>query len=227
MNTDSFKRPFGILLALLAASVAGLGLVAFRYAYTGQRSYAGLVWNLFLAWIPLGFALLAWKFKTSRRSLVMCSLCWLLFFPNAPYIVTDIVHFRARPPMPVWFDLLLLQLFIWLGLWLGFVSLYWMQRLVAERFSGRVGWIFAVVVLSLSGFGIYLGRYGRWNSWDVLRAPVQLSSDIATHLSNPWSQPRTVGFSLLCSFFLLLTYLMVYSVTGLRSGEQTVPVTKC
>ena len=170
-TTSFFNRQFfWIMAALAAAAVLCVSLSAVRVVYSARLTHAHLVWNLFLAGIPVGFSLLAWKYKDSKLRLMACGLCWLLFLPNAPYLVTDLVHLEARPPVPFWFDVVLFQSFICLGLLLMFLSLYWMQNLVAHIYSQRMGWLFILCVIGLTGFGIYLGREQRWNSWDLFTA---------------------------------------------------------
>ena len=122
----------------------------------------------------------------------------------------------------MWFDLLLILSFAWTGFLLGFFSLYLMQRLVANAFGQRLGWVFVVVVLALASLGIYIGRYLRWNSWDVVHAPVALLTNVAGRLVDPFTHPGAYGFSLLCFFFLLSTYLVLYTLTGLRAAPQSV-----
>jgi uncharacterized membrane protein len=211
----NFSRPFvWILIALVAASVLGVGLVVVRVLYSWSLGHCYLVWNLFLAWIPLGFALLAWRFRESRWRLLLCAAAWLLFFPNAPYIMTDLVHLRERPPVPFWFDVVLLQSFVWLGLLLGFVSLYWMQCLVANFVGRRASWLFVLLVIGLTAFGIYLGRFQRWNSWDILANPIGLTVDIFKHLRPP--KRRMAGlFSILYATFFFVGYLFLYALTHL------------
>jgi uncharacterized membrane protein len=213
---QSFSRQ--LLLLLFAASVLGTGLVVVRFLASGRFNYFNLIWNLFLAWVPVGFSMLAWKLKSSRAAMFFCGFFWLLFFPNSPYLVTDLVHLRERPPVPFWFDLVLLQSFVLLGLALGFVSLHKMQSLVANLCGSRVGWIFVVVVLGLTGFGIYLGRVQRWNSWDLIVSPLALLTDIFHLLFRP--HRRAVGiYSLLHAGFLLVAYGSLYSLTRFNFEE--------
>lgn len=196
-----------------------------RVLKSWHLTHAYLVWNLFLAWIPVGFALLAWRHHESRKKLFLYSCLWLLFFPNAPYIVTDLIHLRERPPVPFWFDVVLLQSFICLGLLLGFISLYWMQSLVAHRVGPRMSWLFVLMVVGLTGFGIYLGRVQRWNSWDAVVNPLKLISDIFTHLVPP--KRRGVGlFSVLYAGFFFIGYMLLYSLTHLKLELKAVPTTE-
>jgi len=205
-----------VFLVLALASGAGVALVAARFARSHQFAYFNLVWNLFLAWLPLGFAFLAARFHGSRRDLIACALLWLLFLPNSPYLVTDLVHLKPRPPVPLWFDILLVQSFVLTGLWLGFLSVYLMHRLVSHSYGWKIGWLFTVLILALTGFGIYLGRFERWNSWDLFTSPIALSADIWDMLRHPRANKTAYVFSALCGTFLFLTYAAFYSLTALH-----------
>jgi uncharacterized membrane protein len=193
---------------LVLATGFGLCLLVGRVVVTGRIAFAFLVWNLFLAWLPLcGAELLrGWLVWRGRCGVVGGSLgaAWLLFLPNAPYLVTDLGHWRARPPAPAWFDLVVLCHFALLGLALGFAALDVVAGQVVERCGRQVGKAFRWAVLLLASFGIYLGRFERWNSWDVLRDPVALAQDVGMRVIRPWEHPRTVGFTLLC--FALLAF---------------------
>lgn len=204
-----------LLLLLIASSVLGVGLISLRFIASGHVAYFNLVWNLILAWIPVGFSILAWRLKSSRFALVICGLLWLLFFPNCGYILTDLVHLRERPPIPFWFDLVLIQTFISLGLVLGFVSLYKMQHLAAIFLGRWASWLFVLLVICLTGFGIYLGRVQRWNSWDLFVHPIDLFTDIFGLMFRP--HRRTVGiFSLLYAGFFFAAYACLYLLTQFK-----------
>jgi uncharacterized membrane protein len=208
-----------LLLLLAASSILGVALISVRFMVSGHFAYFNLVWNLVLAWIPVGFSMLAWRFKSSRLALVICGFLWLLFFPNCAYILTDLVHLRERPPVPFWFDLVLVQTFVLLGLALGFVSLYKMQDLAAHFFGRRTSWLFVLLVIGLTGFGIYLGRFERWNSWDLFVNPIDLCADIFRLMFRP--HRRTVGiYSLLYSGFFLATYGCLYLLTCFKMEKQ-------
>ena len=176
--------PMGIA-PLMIASMAPVGMVVARILYTQHISHLFLVWNLFLAWIPLGLALLAWR--TRRRPFLAAALgfLWLLFLPNAPYLVTDLIHLRPNPTVPMWYDLGMLFSFAFAGLALGLRSLQLMQGIVKERFGVLAGWIFALTICLISSFGIYIGRFLRWNSWEFLLHPGRLTADVLDHLASP------------------------------------------
>ena len=205
-----------VFLALALSSGVGVALVTARFVVSHQFAYFNLVWNIFLAWLPLGFAVMAGRSRESRRHFFACAFLWLLFLPNSPYLVTDLVHLKPRPPVPLWFDILLVQSFVLTGLLLGFLSVYLMHRLVSNSFGWRTGWIFTVLILGLTGFGIYLGRFERWNSWDLFLSPVELSRYICSVVIHPRANKTAVVFSMLCGAFLLLTYLAFYALTALH-----------
>lgn len=205
-----------IFLALACASGVAVALVIVRSAASHQLSYFYLVWNLFLAWLPLGFAFFAGRCRTAPRRFLACACLWLLFLPNSPYLVTDLVHLKPRPPVPLWFDILLVQSFVLTGLLLGFLSLYLMHRLVLHSYGWRIGWLFTLVILALTGFGIYLGRFERWNSWDLFTSPIALSADIWDMIRHPRANKTAYVFSALCGTFLFLTYATFYALTALH-----------
>ncbi len=172
----------------------------------GASTFLFLVWNLFLAWIPYGIALFlegSYRYFQSRWIIGLMLISWLLFFPNAPYILTDLLHLRSRAPIPYWYDLMLLISFAWTGLLLGFLSLYEVQVFFRRRFNNWVSWSVSFSAIVLCAFGIYLGRFLRWNSWDILTNPQGLFQDI--FLSMQLSGPLQV--TLILSGFLLMGYL--------------------
>ena len=222
-NTRRYQSTVFFVAGL--ASMVACALVTFRFIYSGHTTYVSLVWNLFLAWIPWFLALFAENScrKAGRVTFLvaLCGLAWLLFFPNAPYIVTDFLHLQALPPIPMWFDLFLLFSFAWAGLFLGFSSLYTMQRLVTEKLGRILGWLFTLVVLALSSFGIYLGRFLRWNSWDVLLDPRGLAGDVLSRLAHPTAYPRTYAVSFLATVVFAAVYLTLYALAQMpREGEE-------
>ncbi len=213
------------MLALLITSGACVGLVAGRIAWTRNIDYAFLLWNLFLAWLPLVFAFLACdEYREGTRTnwrFLGLGASWLLFFPNAPYIFTDVIHLRMRFYQHFWVDLTLILLCAVTGMVLGFLSLFLMQSVVARRFGRPAGWLFIAGVTGLSGFGIYLGRILRFNSWDVLFKPVELYRGIGHWVAEPLSPPAKLAFPALFAAFLFLSYLMLYALTHL---QQSPPV---
>ena len=142
----------------------------------------------------------------------------LLFLPNAPYLLTDLLHLALRPPIPLWYDLALLFSCAGTGLLLGYVSLLEVQVTVEEQLGRLAGWMVAAGSLLLSGFGIYLGRFLRRNSWDPLTDPAGLFRDVSDRLLNPTSYPRTYAVTLIFGIGLLLGYVALRVVICVRSA---------
>lgn len=199
-----------MFLTLAGASAGATSLVAARWWYSGTPAYLFLVWNLFLAWVPLLAALAAVRW---RRHILPCTVMgslWLLFLPNAPYITTDLIHLgRWSHPgaPPLWYDLLLLLAFALIGLGLGFYSLGAMQALVSRRYGWAAGWFFVVVTLNLSSLGVYVGRFLRWNSWDLLLRPAGVLADLHAILLNPLANRGAWAFSAFFTAVLLSVYV--------------------
>jgi len=183
-----------------------VALLALRFHSSGSTGFSFLIWNLFLAAIPLGFSLLLEKVRHWSLALPLLA-SWLLFFPNAPYVLTDLVHLRVRGDVPLWLDLLMLLSFALVSLWMGFQSLRLVQHWVARRTSTAVSWLFVLTSLILSGFGIYLGRFLRWNSWDIISRPGALLGDITMRLMDPLAHGRTWGVTLGFGGLLIIAYL--------------------
>jgi len=220
----AFRRETSMpMLALSFASAASVVLVFARVLSTGDLRYSFLIWNLFLAWLPLAFALLAcedYRTATVRNWRFLCLAgAWLLFFPNAPYIFTDLVHVTTRYYGHYWVDLTLILLCAITGLVLGFVSLYLMQSVVGGMFGRPASWLFIAAVAALSGFGIYLGRFMRFNSWDVVFRPREVYQGIGHLVTNPLANAHSLSFPILFGVFLFVTYLMLYALTHLRPAQ--------
>lgn len=206
------------VLALLSALV--VGLVVFRVAYTHTLDNAGLVWNLCLAWVPLGLALLLYDRHVRRAGLATLAglgVLWLLFFPNAPYIVTDFKHLAGSTGERFVYDGVLTATAATTGLLLGFVSLYLLQAIVRRGAGVRWAWAFVFAALGLGSFGVYLGRVLRWNSWDVFVRPGSMASDVAQAVVDPLAHPRPIGITLLFTSFLAAGYLLFYSLARATS----------
>lgn len=210
------------IAALLAASALCVATVEIRTHETGDAYYRFLVWNLILAWVPLILAMAAYGRARRRVDLTVAVLLvpWLLFFPNAPYLLTDFIHL-GEGPAPLWYDALMLSAFAWTGLLLGFASLYLVQMILGRAFGTVVAWLGVVVALSLGSIGVYVGRFIRFNSWDALLHPIRVAEVVNEQLSAV--PARTAEALLGLVAFLLVGYLVVYSFTGLGlelDGEE-------
>lgn len=221
-NLKPFRFRLAVFALLSGASVLSVVLFRIRTLISGTADYAILIWNLFLAWLPLVIAYAASSFASRRRFAVVIVLpaaaLWLLFFPNAPYILTDLIHLRhPREHVPVWFDTLLINWFAWTGMLLGVYSLFLMHTIVRKAFGRIAGWMFVLIVGTLCGVGIYIGRFLRWNSWDLLFDPAAKLGDLLTYAMNP-SLQSIMFISIFSSLFIFI-YVATYSF-GLLLQEQ-------
>jgi uncharacterized membrane protein len=220
----AFRKETAVpMLALSFASATTVALVVGRILWTGDWAYSSLVWNLFLAWLPLVFALLAGDqfHSTKARNWRFLGFAgaWLLFFPNAPYIFTDVVHLTTYFYRHFWVNLVLILLCALTGLVLGFVSLFLMQGIVRRLFGNFASWLFIMAIAGLSGFGICLGRFLRFNSWDVVFRPLKVSRGIGHWAVNPTAHYSSYAIPMLFAIFLFLAYLMLYALTHLEHWE--------
>ena len=202
-------------IALLAASALCVAMVEIRTHETGDAYYRLLIWNLFLAWVPLALAVAAYARARRRVDVVVAMLLvpWLLFFPNAPYLLTDFIHLDEGPA-PLWYDALMLSAFAWTGLLLGFASLYLVQMILRRAFGPAVAWLGVLVALGLASVGVYIGRFIRFNSWDALLHPLRVVEVVNEQLTEV---PVRMAEALLAlGAFLLVGYLVVYSFTRLE-----------
>jgi len=212
--------PFKIQKFLIVAALLGwcVVLVFARAGWTGEgffslsrldgaKSPLGLLWNLFLAIVPL---LAASGFDLSRRKSLMLPaawfLIWLLFFPNAPYICTDLIHLRVNSGAPLWYDLALLLSFAGTGLFFGYASLLDVHRKIENRFGKTIGWSVALASLVLCALGIYIGRFLRWNSWDVFTRPLAVVKHLFVISTQPSEHPNPFSVTLIFATALILGY---------------------
>jgi uncharacterized membrane protein len=208
------------LLALGAASAWCVVLLAVRKHEYGYAGYPYLVWNLALAWIPLLLAVLLVVSYARRRSaveLVTVGAAWLLFLPNAPYVLTDFIHLGERHRL---FDSLIIASFAFTSLALGFASLLLVQLVVTRAAGAMLGWVTAFGSLFAASVGIYLGRVLRLNSWDVVHRPGRLWEISSTRLADPFGNRHLIGFVLALCGFLTLAYLGVYGFTALVGAAR-------
>ncbi|HEX3251574.1 MAG TPA: DUF1361 domain-containing protein [Pyrinomonadaceae bacterium] len=205
LKSEDVKRFFVVSTLLFWCAC----MVAVRIDRTGSFYYRFLLGNLFLACVPLFLSTVLRVINRLRLHWTMMagvSCLWLLFLPNAPYILTDILHLTRTSDAPAWYDLALLLSCSGTGLLLGYLSLIDVQRIVARRFNPLLGWLFAIVSLGLSGFAIYLGRFLRWNSWDVLVTPTRLL-EIAGAVMHPVANVHALSVTLIFGVILTLGYI--------------------
>lgn len=203
------SKRFQLTLLLALMSVFCFSLSVFRFYFSETKTFLFLNWNLFLAFIPwlaTNLIILSKRLQNNKVVLILVLAIWLLFFPNAPYILTDLFHLRVRSSIPIWYDLVVILSFAWTGLTFGFLSLVDIESLASKYMNARLVRGIMFVLLFAGGFGIYLGRYLRWNSWDILNNPLSMLSEIGERFIDPFSHPRTWGMTILFGILLNMMF---------------------
>jgi uncharacterized membrane protein len=218
------KYRMTMFFLLAGATIFSVAIWRVRSEYSGTGHYAFLIWNLFLAWIPFIISYFTYTITLNRKQIYIvipiAAFLWLIFFPNAPYILTDFQHLAVGQwrDLPVWYDVMMLIWFAFTGLLLGMVSLFLMQEIVRREFGRWVGWGFVAMVAGLSSAGIYVGRFLRWNSWDVFNNPKGMAAYTIQSVRDPNLQ--SIGFMSLFTAFFLFLYITLYTFGHLLLERQ-------
>lgn len=214
------RSPRGqFVIALLVSSLVSVGLFFYGAWRNQSITYDYLCWNLFLAWLPLIFAVrlarvLQRKLWSSWEAL-LTSILWLVFLPNSFYMISDFIHLKGVPSVDLMFDAVMFTSFVCTGVVLGFSSLYLVHLQLRRRFSDRAAGAWIGLVLLLCSIAVYLGRDLRWNSWDILVNPGGLLFDISDRLQHPAAYPQML-VSIAAFFVLLATiYNLLWSASKL------------
>lgn len=221
-TSDPVARSRWLIAAALGIACAGcLALLTLR---TRRTEYFALsfVKNLFLAALPFP---LAWVCDSLERHdharlALIPGAAWLAFFPNAPYLVTDVIHLRPSKSVPLWFEGVTFAAFGATGLLLAYVSLYLVQSAVRRRFGERWSFLFAAGSLLACGYGVYLGRIERWNSWDVVGRPAELASSVRSHLLRPLHNLDAVLLTGFIAVFLLVGYGIITAFAAMIVADD-------
>lgn len=192
--------------ALLSVSIIfSIVLLMIRMKLTHSFFYLFLVWNLFLAVIPFAITTYLTSLpKLNKFVLVFWFLAWLLFLPNAPYIITDLLHLKISNTHLLWLDILVISSFAFNGLIAFYLSVLDMASILKGRLKHLNSLI--IFILFLCGFGVYLGRFLRYNSWGIVQDPIALFSDILEIVFYPGQHTEAWLFTLLFGAFLTIGY---------------------
>lgn len=221
--------------AVAGCSMLAMGLLYARLSATRQTGHASLVWDVFLAWLPIAPALaihrLCRRSHPSRALLAVLGLLWLLFFPNSPYLITQLIHLNEQhgpstSPLPAWviawlpaveqrsppswYDLLLLTSVAACGLLLTFASLQLVSRAITRRAGRPMAVALSFWIVVLASFGVALGRFARLNSWEVFSQPLTTAGEIAR-----WIYVPRIGVSTL----VLATLITLVYIAVLQAGK--------
>lgn len=207
------------LLLLSVGFTIALWIV--RCIYSGTLSYGFYAWNLFLAGIPYFISTRLIKYDKISKGVIALLLAWLLFFPNAPYIITDLFHYMERPPVPYWYDLILVITGAWNGLILGLISLMNVELFLGKHLKPLL--VKATVLLSflLCGYGVFIGRFLRFNSWNIISDPYDLAYTSAHHVFFPLHYPNLWVFTLLFAMMLGIIYYTLQLLPRMVNAKKS------
>ncbi len=214
-----FSRLTRLEKVLLLSFSFTIAMLIIRLIYTGSYLYLFYPWNLFLAAVPYFFAR---KLSHDKKGIInILLLCgWLLFFPNAPYLITDVFHFEERAEAPVWFDLVLVISGAWNGLIAGMVSLSRVEHFLAHSRARKRVKTLCALSLILCSYGVYVGRYWRFNSWDVFTQPKALLHASAGSIVHPHYHIQIWLFTLVFGAMMYLIYTSLKLFTGVAIKEN-------
>lgn len=212
---------------LAAVTIAVLALLEIRGHYLPWLARGYLVWNLFLAWIPYLCARIIWRAgrgSTPLALLLPLLAVWFVFLPNAPYLVTDVVHFHwAASGLPLVVETALFATVGLAGLLLGVAAVQPIHRIVAVRYGALAARAFPPVIAVAVAFGVYLGRVQRWNSWSFIESPGRLLQGTWEVLGHPMAHPRAFGGIALFSFAFLVVYSVLTTDRAVLGRPQRQP----
>ncbi len=227
----STEKQYRIFLLLCLTSLLDFALIGYRLYHTGfdfgqinefydlaltrSTTFLFLGWNLFLAWIPYVLSLLLPKLP-GRWLAVPVLVVWLVFLPNAPYLVTDLMHVHYRTGIPLWYDVMMIFSFAWTGLLLGFISLLDVQAFLEKNLGKRPAASLTWAAIGLCAFGVYMGRYQGWNTWDLLLKPYQLFWDVMGVVVHPFSNLGSLGLAAVMAGMLGTGYLTLRTLVSER-----------
>ncbi|WP_165806439.1 DUF1361 domain-containing protein [Chitinophaga parva] len=165
-----------------------LAMLGVRVQHTRQPGMMNMAWNIVLALVPLIISTALTRVPRLQRRVILWApmvFVWLMFLPNAPYMLTDLYHLFQYQDVPRWYDLILLLAFAWAGMVWAYSSLQQMQHFWSRKFPRIKPLVFNAVVFLLTGMGVYMGRYWRWNSWYVFTQPMQIGKGVAGLFLHP------------------------------------------
>ncbi|HSX52750.1 MAG TPA: DUF1361 domain-containing protein [Patescibacteria group bacterium] len=195
-----------LVWALCVSSLVSVLLYVISSHYYGAEPFWFLNWNLVLAWLPLIFAIMLVRHLKDNPWIsgmgALLTLLWLTFLPNSFYLITDLIHLGFADSTQKLYYVIMFFSFSFNGLILGYISLYLLHQELLKRLKPRTAHVCIGVTLLLCSFAIYLGRYLRWSTWDIILHPIGVVFDVSDRIINPVAYGQT--FQVTALFFILL-----------------------
>lgn len=195
---------------LIKAVGIGVLLIFFRVVLPVDKSFLFLFWNLFLAAIPLFIGIVLLHHAKSKKlyQVLPFLIIWLIFFPNAPYMLTDYRHLQGSYGLTFVIDFITILYFALIAFCMAVISLNDIRQILSV-YMHRSLLIFVIIVICLlCGFGVFIGRDMRFNSWDLVSKPLEVISESVNGFFNFHSNYWTVLASGLISLLLILSMLV-------------------
>ena len=210
-----------VIRYLLVLSVLCVSMQLIRMYDSQSTTFVKMIWNLFLAWVPL-VAAMAMVESNKPKVLIVLAAFWLLFFPNSPYLITDLVHLEPSPSYH-WYDIALFYTFAFTGLLTGVISTLIVYGKLRAFFEINISRIIIMVCMYAAGFGVYVGRFLRWNSWDVAVRPMHLVETMWQHVLHPMEYKLAWGVTLMGGSLLFAVFLFFDAIVQLPHAELPAP----
>lgn len=212
-----------VVKLLFEMTICCLALIVIRVWRTHSFGYLFLVWNLFLAWVPFLITKYALDNIPGKKGIIknlIPLMAWLAFLPNAPYILTDLFHLHPTHKIPMWFDLILILSFALTGMLLFYLSFLEFEKKIYPHLKYKYArWLRMILFLSV-GYGLYLGRYLRFNSWDVLSSPGDLVRGMYHSIFSSGMMKETIGVTVFFGTFLYFGYKIFFLFTDHKIIKQ-------
>lgn len=213
-----------ILIPVCATTALSVFLFVVRWISGDTPRYWFMNWNLFLAWMPLIFACLLYRWLQNNRWLtvkgILMSFLWLGFLPNAFYLVTDFIHLKPTGEASLLYDGVMFMTYAWNGLVLGFISVYIVHKELLKRLSVNKTILVIITIFVLCSFAIYLGRHLTWNTWDIVVNPAGILVDLSDRIIRPKLYPNTFTTTAIFSIVLPVMYYSVYKIAGVMQRAR-------
>lgn len=214
-----------VVMTLCISSLVSVLLLVSRMIVAGNTRFWFMLWNLFLAWLPLLFSL-GFRANTHRERRVLTGknvlliVLWLGFLPNSFYLMSDLIHLQSSGETSILYDIAMMLSFIFNGLVLGYMSIYIVHKQFMRYFRERtVNFMLGMVFLSC-GFAIYLGRYLRWNTWDILVNPAGILFDLSERVINPVLHFQTYLVTLVFAGLLAAHYAVIFQIAKVLARNE-------
>jgi uncharacterized membrane protein len=206
-----------LVIILILSNLLSVVLFLARVLASDNSRYWFLLWNLFLGWLPLLFAAMLIAGLRNKRwsdwKNIALTFLWLGFLPNSFYLLSDLIHLRSTGEVSLLYDAVLFCSFIFNAFVTGYLSVFLVHTALQHRaITRKYAHLIIGLVFLACGFAIYLGRYMRWNSWDVLVNPAGILFDVSDNIINPLAHPQV--FVTTITFFALLSvsYAVIYQL---------------